>query len=508
MNLSQMLADTAGKQGAKTALIWEGESFTFTEVDRQIAVYAGLLAKLGVQPGDRMAIQLAKRKDFIFLHLANLTLGGVTLPLNSDYKTEEVQYFLSDSGSKLFVTDTVRYQKHRPALDALDVKTAVVDTQGTGDAICLPELLEGMQPIQERTYSAQDGDPAMICYTSGTTGRSKGAVISHRNLVVNMIDLQQTWRWTADDVLLHVLPLFHVHGLVVALHGSLNAGSTAIIHEKFEPARTWKTIEQERCTMLMGVPTIYQRLINEWEKMSSVPDLSTMRVFISGSAPLTVKLFETFEKTTGFRILERYGMTETGMNTSNAYEPEGRKPGSVGFALPNVSLRVATQEGKDVTPGEVGEVLLRGDNVFKGYWRMPDKTRESFVEGWFQTGDLGYQDPEDDMRLYLVGRAKELIITGGYNVYPKEIEAVIDAHPAVSESAVVGLPDDDFGERVTAAVVLKKEIPAPPQKEIIAHCKEKLAGYKCPKEIIYLNTLPRNAMGKIRKNLIVEQYGK
>jgi malonyl-CoA/methylmalonyl-CoA synthetase len=344
----------------------------------------------------------------------------------------------------------------------------------------------------------------MIIYTSGTTGRSKGAMITHRNLVTNMTALEEAWEWTKRDRLLHVLPLFHVHGLSVALQGSLYIGSTLIMHEKFDPVRTWKTIAEEKCTMLMAIPTIYHRLVGECEKMK--PDLRSMRVFISGSAPLSENLFHRFEEATTCRILERYGMTEAGMITSNPIDVPGRKAKSVGYPLPGVKVRIVTDKGVDVKPSDVGEVWIQGDNVFKGYWGMPDKTRESFEEGWFKTGDLGFQDRADKMRLYLVGRAKELIITGGYNVYPKEIENVLEKHKAVHEAAVIGLPDEEYGERVAAVVVLKKgEEPSSPA-EIIGFCKEHLAGYKCPKQVYVIDQIPRNTMGKIQKNILQKKY--
>jgi malonyl-CoA/methylmalonyl-CoA synthetase len=277
-----------------------------------------------------------------------------------------------------------------------------------------------------------------------------------------------------------------------------------ILHEKFEPGRAWEALEKERCTLLMGVPTIYQRLMNEWEKLERKPDLQKMRVFISGSAPLSDDLFHRFEKATGFRILERYGMTETGMNTSNRIDPAHRKAKSVGFPLPGVRIRVVGSDSKDVRPGDVGEVWVLGNNVFRGYWGMPDKTQEVFVEGWFRSGDLGYQDPKDGGRLYLVGRAKELIITGGYNVYPKEVENILETHEAVKESAVVGLSDEEFGEKVAAVVVLKDGRGSVALEVLAAHCRERLASYKCPREIAIVPELPRNAMGKILKNRIVE----
>jgi len=332
-------------------------------------------------------------------------------------------------------------------------------------------------------------------------------MITHGNLISNSRALARAWQWSEKDTLLHVLPLFHVHGLNVAVVGSLLTGTSIYMHEKFNPAGTWKTIEEKRCTMFMAVPTIYQRMVNELEKMEYPPDLSSMRVFISGSAPLSDNLFHRFEKLTGFRILERYGMTETAMNTSNSLDPAGRKPKSVGFALPGITIRVVGEDGLDMPAGEVGEVLIKGPNVFAGYWRKPDKTRESFIGEYFRSGDMGFLDETDPGRLYLVGRSKELIISGGYNVYPKEIENVLESHEAVRESAVVGLPDEDFGERVTAVVVLK-EGASVNCEELLGLCKGRLAGYKCPKQIIFVEALPRNAMGKLQKNILAAELCK
>lgn len=507
MNLAQKIHETAINYGLKPAVVFEGRSYSFTDIDREVGRYASVLKKLGIGPGDRVAFQLDKCMEFIFLHLANLSIGGITLPLNSGYQIDEVEYFLSDSGSSLFVTDNDRYLTQRAMLKKIGVKVALISSEEVVGVVNLLALLEDANPATEqRNFPTGDDDIAVICYTSGTTGRSKGAMITHRNLITNMLDLKNIWQWTENDVLLHILPLFHVHGLFVALHGALNAGSTLIMHDRFDPGRTWHTLVEENCTMMMGVPTIYQRLMNEWDKLPEKPNLSGLRVFISGSAPLSVNLFARFEKATGFKILERYGMTETGMNTSNAYDPSGRKPGSVGFPLPGVRLKIVDGKGKNVVPGEVGEVLLKGDNIFKGYWQMPEKTKESFVDGWLRSGDLGYQDPSDEMRVYLAGRSKELIITGGYNVYPKEIETVLETHKAVKECAVIGLFDEDFGERVTAAVVLKEEFPEADPAEMITFCKGKLAAYKCPKTINFIDELPRNAMGKIQKNQLVEMY--
>lgn len=507
MNLARQLSSKAQECGKKPAVIFEGTVYTYEELDRQVRRYCKVLERLGVRVGDRVAIQMPKRMEFIFLELAILTLGGVALPLNSDYTDGEIEYFLSDSGSSLFFTDASRFAKARRVLNTLGkLRTIVVDSTREHDAVSLPDALENVDDTYDRIYPTGDEDTAIICYTSGTTGRSKGALITHRNLVSNTAALHETWQWSDRDVLLHVLPLFHVHGLFVALHGGLNAGATIIMHERFDPIRTWKTIEEERCTMLMGVPTMYQRLLNAWAQMDREPDLTSMRLFVSGSAPLLESLFDRFASTTGFRILERYGMTEAGMIASNPLESSGRKAKSVGYPLPGVEIRIGTSSGEDVPPGEVGEVLIRGENVFKGYWGMPEKTTDSFIEGWFKSGDLGYRDREDAGRLYLVGRQKELIITGGYNVYPKEVENLLESHEKVRESAVIGLPDDDFGECVTAVVALESSVPAVTPESLVEFCRAHLAGYKCPKKVIVVDTLPRNAMGKLQKGALIERF--
>lgn len=498
MNLARLISETATKYADKPAIIFEGTIWTYGEFDRQVQNHAAILHQLGLKKGDRVAVQLPKSIEFLFFHFAILSIGAIALPLNPDYRPEEIDYFLTDSSSSLLITTCDRYSKVQSAIQHLSK---------------LQVLLQENTPIPQTEdfiseYPTNGDDIAMICYTSGTTGRSKGATISHRNLIANMQALHQSWAWSDRDVLLHTLPLFHVHGLNVATLGCLNAGATMIMFEKFEPRRVWETLVSKHCTIhctiFMGVPTIYQRLINEWEKLELKPNLEKMRVFISGSAPLSDQQFDRFEQLTGFRILERYGMTETGMNTSNLIATEHRKAKSVGFPLAGVEIRIVNQDGQDVERSEVGEVWIRGANVFQGYWQMPEKTAEAFVDGWFRTGDLGFQDPDDRDRLYLVGRAKELIITGGFNVYPKEIENVLESHEAVKESAVIGLPDQDFGEKVVAAIALKDGSNIIPEV-LIEHCKNRLASYKCPKQIFFVMELPRNAMGKIQKNILSQR---
>jgi len=506
MNLAWIISETARRYGDKSAIIFENQSYTYNDVDNRVRHYSALLDRLGVRSGDRVAIQLPKRMEFIFLELAIMSVGGVVLPLNSDYQAEEIRYFLSDSGSHLFFTDSQRFERSKEVLDELrQVATVLVDPADEALSMSLKTELDKTDPNFERVYKTAGEDLAMILYTSGTTGKPKGAMLSHTNLISNMTALHKIWNWSDSDILLHVLPLFHVHGLFVALHGGLYAGATIIMHERFDPIKTWKAIEKEKCTILMGVPTIYHRLLDQWQLMKPRTDLSSMRVFISGSAPLLETLFNHFEQATGFRILERYGMTEAQMVASNPIEPAGRKAKSVGYPLPGVEVRVVSDRHDDVVPRDVGEVWIQGDNVFKGYWQMPEKTADSFEDKWFKTGDLGFQDPMDDRRLYIVGRSKELIISGGYNVYPKEIEDVLESHHAVKEAAVAGLPDEDFGEKVAAFVVMKADGQTS-SEDLILFCKERLAGYKCPKIVFKMDALPRNAMGKIEKNALIEKF--
>lgn len=504
MNLARKLSQTARKYSNKPSIIFEDVLYTFADVDNEVRRYSTVLKRFGVRAGDRVALQLPKRPEFVFLELAVMSVGAVVLPLNVDYKPDEVAYFLSDSGTTLFCADSERLSRAGHVLDRLQgLRSALVgpsdESEGTGQLRFSLEL-DTVGTEDERDYPTGGDDLAVICYTSGTTGRSKGAMLSHRNLVSNTTVLHELWQWTNRDVLIHVLPLFHVHGLFVALHGGLNAGAVIIMHEKFDPRRVWQTIETQRCTILMGVPTMYQRLMNEWEAIDKRPDLSSMRLFISGSAPLLENQFARFARLMGVPILERYGMTEAGMVTSNPVDPARRKATSVGFPLPGVEIRVVAADGRDAASGEVGEVLVRGDNVFKGYWGMPEKTRESFTDGWLRSGDLGYLDHDDGGRLYLVGRAKELIITGGYNVYPKEIENLLETHDGVREAAVLGVPDDDFGERVVAVVALHETTSRTTPAALIGYCRERLAGYKCPKKVFVMDSLPRNAMGKLQKN--------
>jgi len=498
MNLASILSESAAGFGEKPAIVFEGHSYSFLNIDRSVARYSSLLSHRGIVKGDRVAIMLPKSVEFLFVHLANLAVGAMTVPLNPSYTAVESAYLLSDSGASLLVTDQERFTKIEGHLNGMmDGKTLLTDGDGPDGLPALLATISKRGKGAQRDYPAGGDDGAMICYTSGTTGRSKGAVITHRNLVSNMQALQEAWAWTDEDRLLHVLPLFHVHGLVVAMHGALNAGSTVVMHGKFDPVKTLKALEKDKITLFMAVPTVYHRLLNHWDAVR--PDLGSVRLFISGSAPFSEHLFRKFESATGFRILERYGMTEAQMITSNPLDPDRRIPGSVGYPLPGVSVKIVSPEKRTVKAGEIGEVRVRGPNVFREYWNMEEKTAECLENGWLDSGDLGYQVEDDDFRLYLVGRSKDLIISGGYNVYPKEVESALERHEAVEEVAVFGLPDEDFGERVVAAVVLKAGEHRKKPEDLIAFARNYLTGYKCPKQVFFLDSLPKNAMGKVRK---------
>lgn len=501
MNLTQFLLKNKSALDLKTAIRFQDRVLSYQDLDQQTGRSAAALLELGISKGDRIALLLPKGLEFIEIHLAALALGAVVLPLNPGYRPEEIAYFLFDSETNLLVTFQEKYDELKKALIGFpDIPVLLIDGQ-CPNCTSYPRLLDQNLAGMVLPYPTSEEDPALLCYTSGTTGRSKGAMITHGNLIHNLLALHQAWQWSEKDLLLHALPLFHIHGLVVALHGCLLAGATLILLERFDPRTVWEILDQDSCTVFMGVPTMYQRLSQDWATLSEKPRLKSLRVFISGSAPLSEPLFNRFREQTGHTILERYGMTEAGMIASNPYLSKRRIAKSVGYPLAGVQLRIADSNGNGALPGEVGEVQIQGNNIFKGYWRQSEKTAEAFQDGWFKSGDLGYQDPADAGRLFLVGRAKELIISGGLNVYPKEVENVLETHNAVLEAAVYGRPDEDLGDRVWAAVVLKESASIGPEK-LITYCKSRLAGYKCPKNIIFLPALPRNAMGKIQKQLL------
>jgi malonyl-CoA/methylmalonyl-CoA synthetase len=473
-----------------------GASYTYADLDRETARVAAFLTGLGLQPGDRVAAQIEKSPQGLFLYLGTLRAGLCFLPLNSAYQKGEIAYFLGDAEPAVFVCDSARIAGYEEIARAAKVAHLLtLDSRGAGT------LSDGLKDAVPRFDPRPVGasDLAVIIYTSGTTGRSKGAMVTHGNLTSNAAVLKEYWRFTDGDVLIHALPVFHVHGLFVALHPILLAGARILFQRKFDAKAVLAAVP--RATSLMGVPTFYVRLLGEAGLTKDA--VRGMRLFVSGSAPLLLDTFSEWQARTGHTILERYGMSEAGMITSNPYDGE-RRGGTVGFPLPGVELRVAGAADAPLPPGEPGAVQIRGPNVFAGYWRMPEKTREEFTaDGWFRTGDVGQWS--DDGYLSIVGRAKDLIISGGYNVYPKEIELVIDAIPGVVESAVVGVPHPDFGEAVTA-VVVRQPGASLTENAIVDSVRDQIAGFKVPKRVYFVDDLPRNAMGKIQKAVLRERF--
>ena len=433
------------------------------------------------------------------LYLATLRAGFVFLPLNTAYQSAEIEYFVGNAEPAVVVCSSKNFGwVSKIAFKAGTQNVFTLDDDRTGS------LLERAAHFSDRHQVAlrQADDLAAILYTSGTTGRSKGAMLSHGNLLSNAQVLKDYWGWRPGDVLIHALPIFHVHGLFVALHGALLNGSKMIWMAKFDPKRVLE--EMPQATVFMGVPTLYVRLLAEAGLNRETT--RNMRLFVAGSAPLLIETFVAWQQRTGHTILERYGMSETIMLTSNPYHPElgERRGGTVGFPLPGVSLRVQDEAGQPVPEGEIGDIQVKGPGVFKGYWRMPEKTREEFTEdGYFKTGDVGKIDARGYVTI--VGRSKDLIISGGYNVYPAEIEGYINELPGVAESALVGVPHADFGEVGVAVVVPKPGVTLEPD-QIITSLKAKLANFKIPKRCFVVDDLPRNAMGKVQKNVLREQH--
>jgi malonyl-CoA/methylmalonyl-CoA synthetase len=499
-NLYRLLAAHFPEDKAAACMILpDGRAWTYGDVERASARIAHLIVALGLQPGDRVAAQVEKTPEALVLYLASLRAGMIFLPLNPAYQRHELEYFLLDAKPGLFVC--------RPQVSALAVEIATLagvphvlelDDAGRGS------LIDAAAPHADRfdTVERSAADLAAILYTSGTTGRSKGAMLSHGNLAHNAKTLHKVWHFQPGEVLLHMLPIFHVHGLFVACHCALLNGTAMFFEPKFDAARAMALLPQS--TVMMGVPTFYVRLLQE--PSFGREACRSVRLFISGSAPLLKETFDEFKSRTGHTILERYGMTEGGMFTSNPYEGE-RRGGTVGFPLPGTALRIVGAGNTAIRRGSVGSIQVKGDNVFVGYWGMPEKTREEFTpDGFFKTGDVGSWDA--DGYVVISGRSKDLVITGGLNVYPKEIEELIDAMPGVVESAVIGLPHPDFGEAVTAVVVRQKnaEGRALTESGIIAAIKDQLANFKVPKWVYLVDELPRNAMGKVQKNILRQNY--
>ena len=480
-----------------------GAHYTWRDLERGTAMLANLLHSLGLPAGSRVAVQTEKSVEAVLLYLAVLRAGLVFLPLNSAYQAAEIEYFITDAEPAVVVCAPKNFAW----------VSRIAFTAGSGHVFTLGEARDGSLLSRAAQHSDQQAPAvlradalAAILYTSGTTGRSKGAMLSHGNLAENARTLKTYWDWQPGDVLLHALPIFHVHGLFVALHGALLNGSKMIWFGKFDPQAVLRRLPE--ATVFMGVPTLYVRLLGE-------PALSqhacrNMRLFISGSAPLLLETFDAWTTRTGHTLLERYGMSETVMLASNPCRTvDGpRRRGSVGPALPGVGLRVQGDTGQPCAAGQIGQIQVCGPNVFAGYWKLPEKTKEEFTtdatgQAWFKTGDVGQLHA--DGYLTIVGRSKDLIISGGYNVYPAEIEGLLNDLPGVAESAVIGVPHADFGEAVVAVVVARPgamlDAPA-----LVAEIKRRIANFKVPKQLFVVADLPRNAMGKVQKNLLREQH--
>ena len=475
----------------------DGAVWTFADVEAESARFACLMRKLGVAPGDRVAVQVEKSPRALVLYLACLRAGAVYLPLNPAYPERELDYFLGDAGPRMVVA--------RP--DSAAGVAGLCERHGIGEPLTLGTgddgtLIEASRSMPDRfdTAARAGSDLAALLYTSGTTGRPKGAMLTHANLYSNARVLREAWGFRAGDVLLHMLPIFHTHGLFVACHTSLLNGSPMIFCPRFDADEACRLLP--RATVFMGVPTFYVRLLAQ--AGFGAAQCENVRLFVSGSAPLLEQTFEEFRARTGHTILERYGMTECGMSTSNPLDGE-RRAGTVGRPLPGVDLRVSGENGVPAGPGEVGEIEFSGPNVFSGYWRMPEKTAEEFTaDGYFRSGDLGRIG--EDGYVSIVGRGKDLVISGGFNVYPKEVELLIDRLDGVAESAVIGLPHPDFGEQVTAVVVRAPGADMPTEQSVIEALGQDLAGYKVPKRVFFAGELPRNAMGKVRKSVLRERF--
>lgn len=474
-----------------------GLSYSWRDLERGTAMMANLLASLKLPEGARVAVQVEKSVEAMMLYLATLRAGYVFLPLNTAYQSAEIEYFIGNAEPSVMVCSSKNFGwVSKIAFKAGTQNVFTLDDDRTGSLLDRAAHCSDKHEVVAR----KEDDLAAILYTSGTTGRSKGAMLTHGNMLSNALVLKDAWGWKKGDVLIHALPIFHVHGLFVAIHGALINGSKMIWLAKFDPKLVVKKLPE--ATVFMGVPTLYVRLLAE-------PGLTreacrNMRLFVAGSAPLLIETFNEWKERTGHTILERYGMSETVMLTSNPYAGAERRGGTVGFALPGVSLRVQDEGGKSLPAGEIGGIQVKGPNIFKGYWRMPEKTKEEFTaDGYFKTGDVGKIDQRG--YIVIVGRSKDLIISGGYNVYPAEIEGYINDMPGVAESALVGVPHPDFGE-VGVAVVIAKPGVALEGGRIVGELKSKLANFKIPKQCFVVSELPRNTMGKVQKNLLREQY--
>lgn len=484
-------------RAGETLLITDQErEYTYGDVDRESARLASYMTDLGLTPGDRVSVQVEKSPEALCLYMACLRAGFVFHPLNTAYQSSELEYFLGNAEPSLFICDSKKLAELQPLADAANVKHLVtLNADGTGTLVDRSREASSKFGCVPRT----EDDLAALLYSSGTTGVPKGIMLTHKNLLANAETLVDAWAFTNTDRLLHALPIFHVHGLFVAFGCVLLSGCSMRWLPGFKLNKVLEYLPE--CTAMMGVPTYYTRLLASEEFDAKL--CTNIRLFVSGSAPLLEETFVEFERRTGYRILERYGMTETNMNASNPLHGE-RKAGTVGPSLPGVDIRIVDENDQVLDRDEIGDLQVKGPNVFMGYWKMPEKTAEDFTaDGYFNTGDKGRID--EDGYVTIVGRAKDLVITGGLNVYPKEIELLIDELPGVKESAVIGAPHPDFGEGVVA-VVVPKAGEMPEANAIVSAVKAQLANFKVPKQVVFMDELPRNTMGKVQKNVLREKH--
>jgi malonyl-CoA/methylmalonyl-CoA synthetase len=513
-SIVQALLHAARLTPERPALLFGEETWTYQRLLADAGAWARGLQRWGLLPEDRVALYLDNTPTFVAAYLGVHLAGGIVVLVNTQYRQVELRHILSDAEARLCITDPLRLpelariEQQLPALECI-----VVAGDGGSAAEATPRV-QRLTP--DELLVAGDGgvacapDPeaiALIIYTSGTTGRSKGAMLKHRNLAANSAAIAEAWRWTSQDRLLLALPLFHVHGLTVGINGTVLTGATVDLRPRFDAGDIYATLLQGETTMFFGVPTMYTRLIAAARAHAQRPP--PLRLYVSGSAPLSVQTFEEFRELFGQPILERYGMTETLMNLSNPFAGE-RRPGTVGQPFPGQEARIVeTDTRQPILDERLGEIEVRGPHVFPGYWRQPAATAAAFdADGWFATGDLGWRSA--DGYYTIAGRARELIISGGYNIYPREVEEVLERHPAVAEAGVLGMPDPDYGEQVVAAVVVRDEAATVPgdrdalSAELIALCRDQLASYKKPRRVLFVAALPRNALGKVQKHILRE----
>jgi len=481
---------------ADCLLTAQGTNYSWSDLDQASGKIANLLHSLDLPPGSRIAVQVEKSPEALLLYLAALRAGLVFVPLNTAYHSAEMRYFIEDAQPAVVVCSPKNFgwlAQLAFSLGCSHVFTLDDTLPNQGSLLHRAAPLPG----EFQTVHSQPDDIASILYTSGTTGKSKGAMLSHANLSSNALALKDTWAWQRDDVLLHSLPLFHVHGLFISCHVALLSGSRMIFLPRFDPAQVLKFLPH--CTVMMGVPTYYVRLLEQAQLSKDL--CSGVRLFISGSAPLLDDTFLSFQQRTGHTILERYGMSETNIICSNPCHGE-RRAGTVGLPLPGVVVRTVNDEDEICGVDAIGHIQIKGPNVFRGYWNLPDKTAQEFsADGFFKTGDLGQFDQEGYLRI--VGRSKDLIISGGYNIYPKELELLLDAMEGIVESAVIGLPHKDFGEAVCAVLVCSQPIDTNALTTTLKAC---IANFKVPKKIVIVDALPRNSMGKVQKNILRDRF--